>query len=450
MDGRRESALVAMVPALVFGLALDVGAQQASLSEFLTEAEDNNPKLVAARSAAEAAAARVPQAGALPDPALGLGVMNVPVASPSLGRDRMTMTTVQLGGRLPWPGKLALAENAARLGAEAAEWEVERVRQRVRSEVKSAYYRVYFLDRALEVTGRNERLVADFAGLTSAQYAVGTGAQPDVLKAQVERTRLQDQVVALRERRTSAVARLNALATRATDAAIPAAELPASIRAAAVAGDTSSVRFAAASLADVIPEAGTGVVPGIPTVAELQRLAAEHNPALRAHALRVAAQERRLMLARKATLPDVSLSLGYSRRADFGDLFNVVISVPVPVFAGRKQGQAVIEQTARLAERRATYDARLNELEAEIAALAAELRRARDQLVLLDQGILPQARTSLASATASYRVGRVDFLTLLDAQVTLYQKELDYHRLLADFATNLAALERAVGTEVLK
>jgi hypothetical protein len=43
----------------------------------------------------------------------------------------------------------------------------------------------------------------------------------------------------------------------------------------------------------------------------------------------------------------------------------------------------------------------------------------------------------------------VDFLTLLDAQVTLHRHELDHYRLLADFATTLASLERAVGTEVL-
>jgi outer membrane protein TolC len=64
----------------------------------------------------------------------------------------------------------------------------------------------------------------------------------------------------------------------------------------------------------------------------------------------------------------------------------------------------------------------VDELNAEIASLSAELRRARDQLVLLNDGILPQARTGLSSATVSYQVGRVDFLTLLDAQVTLYRR----------------------------
>lgn len=420
------------------------------LTALLAEAQQNNPEIAAAKQAAEVAAARVPQAGALPDPMLGVGIMNFPVADPSLGRDMMTMTTIQLGEQFPWPGKLELRERIAGFHAEAADWEVERTRQRVLAEVKTAYYQVYFIDRALDVTGRNETLVGDFARLTSAKYGVGTGAQPDVLKAQVERTRLEDQIVGLRERRTGAVARLNALLGRPTDTPLPTSELPEAVRVAALERSAGDVRFASTSLADVLPEAADGPAPGIPTVAELQDLAVRENPMIQAHARRVAAQERAVALARKAILPDFNVSLGYSRRPDLGDFVNFSISVPVPVFSGRKQDQGVLERGAELAQQRARYAAAVDEVKADIAVIAAELQRARAQLVLLNDGILPQARTSLSSATATYQVGRVDFLTLLDSQVTLYRHELDYHRLLADFAKNLAALERAVGTEVLR
>lgn len=444
---------VLLASATVAG-ALPLQGQEAPpehvLTTLLAEAEQNNPEIAAAKQAAEAAAARVPQAGALPDPMLGVGVMNFPVTDPSLGRDMMTMTTIQLGEQFPWPGKLELRERIAGFHAEAANWEVERTRQRVLAEVKTAYYQVYFLDRALDVTGRNERLVGDFARLTSAKYGVGTGAQPDVLKAQVERTRLEDQVVALREQRTGAVARLNALLGRPTDTPLPRSELPEAVRVAALERSAGDVKFASTSLAEVLPEAAGGPAPGIPTVAELQDLAVRQNPAIQAHARRVAAQERAVALARKAILPDFNVSLGYSRRPDLGDFVNLSVSVPVPIFSGRKQNQGVLERGAELAQHQARYAAAVDQVNGDIAAIAAELQRARAQLVLLNDGILPQARTSLSSATATYQVGRVDFLTLLDSQVTLYRHELDYHRLLADFAKNLAALERAVGTEVLR
>lgn len=429
------------------GHPVPLRAQETSLAALLADADTANPRIVAAQRLAEVAAARVPQAGALPDPMVGLGVMNVPVARPGLGNDMMTMLQLRVGAQLPWPGKLGLSEDVARLRAEAAAWEVERVRQNVRAEVESAYYQIYFVDRALEVTGRNEGLVGDFARLTSSKYGVGTAAQPDVLRAHVERTSLSDQLVALREQRVSAAARLNALLARPTDTPVATVELPEVVRVAALSEEPGGARFASAALADVLPGASPGA--GIPSVAELQRLALEHNPMIQAHVRRVEAQGQALALADKAKLPDVSVTAGYSRRAGFGDFFDVMVSAPVPIFAGRKQNQGVFEQAAMLAEHESRHSAMVNDLNAEIASLAAELARARDQLLLLTDGILPQARTGLASAAASYRVGRVDFLTLLDAQVTLYRHELDYHRLLADFATNLAALERAVGTEIL-
>lgn len=424
-------------------------AQDVALPALLARAARANPEILAALKASEAAAARVPQAGALPDPMVGIGFMNVPVTTPGLGGDMMTMTQVQIGAQLPWPGKLPLREDMARLQADAARWELERVRDRVLADVKAAYYRAYFLDRALEVTGRNETLVADFAQLTASKYGVGTGVQPDVLKAQVERSRLADQLVALREQRTSAVARLNALLGRPADTPLPATELPEEVKVAATARDGGDVKFASTTLADVLP--GSGAHPGpVPPPADLQQLALDHNPMIQAHVRRVAAQERAVSLAETAKLPDLSVSAGYSHRAGFGDFFNVMVSAPVPIFSGRKQDQAVREESATLADHEARHHAMINDLNAEIASLAAGLQRARDQLVLLNDGILPQARTSLSSATASYQVGNVDFLALLDAQVTLYKHELDYHRLLADFANNLAALERAVGTEVLR
>ena len=423
--------------------------QSATLAELVREAEENSPRIDAARRTAEAMAARVPQAGAPPDPTLALSVMNLPAWDPSLGRDMMTMTTVQVGEQLPYPGKLRLREETAGLLAEAADWEAERVRQEVVERVKEAYYEVYFVDRAIGVTETNEALVADFARLTATKYGVGTGAQPDVLRAQVERTGLADQLVALGERRTSAVARLNALLDRPSDAPLPAAPLPASVQGAALEADGRPLSFASASLSGLGPFGQGSPAPGVPPVRELQRLALEHNPMVQAHVRRVAARRSAVELAEKAALPDLNVSVAYSRRPNFPDFLNLSVSAPVPLFRGRKQNQLVAEESAVLAEHEARHAAMVNDLNAEIASLAAELARARDQLVLLEDGILPQARTTVSSATAAYQVGSVDFLALLESQVTLFRHELDYHRLLADFAAAAASLERAVGTEIL-
>ena len=59
-------------------------------------------------------------------------------------------------------------------------------------------------------------------------------------------------------------------------------------------------------------------------------------------------------------------------------------------------------------------------------------------------------RSALASATTSYQVGKVEFLSVLDSQSALFTYETDYYRALSDFAKNLADLERIVGQDVLR
>jgi outer membrane protein TolC len=431
---------------LTLGLRAAVAGQE--LPALLLEADSANPEIVATRRLAEAASARVPQAGALPDPMLGVGLMNVPVTRPGLDNDMMTMAQLRLAAELPWPGKLGLREEVARWHAEAAAMDAERVQQRVRADVRSAYYEVYFLDRALDVTARNETLLASLASVTAAQYGVGTAAQPDVLKAQVERARLTDELLSLREERVSAVARLNALVGRPPQAAVSATTLPEAVRTAALSVERGGPTFASVTLDLTSAEADLGG--DLPSPQELQRLALDHNPMLQAHIRRVAAQEQALALADRAALPDLTVTAGYSYRAGFGDFFDVMVSAPLPILSGRKQDQAIVEQAATLGEHEARHAAMVNELNAELASLVAGLTRGRAQLMLLDDAILPQARAGLESATASYRVGRVDFLTLLDAQVSVFRHELDYYRLLADFATDMASLERAVGMEILR
>lgn len=448
----RTKNLMLLLAAALAPWGQNAHAQIMPLDALLEEADSTSPRILAARSALDVAAARVPQAGALPDPMVGVGVMNVPVTDPGLGNEMMTMSQIQLSSRFPWPGKLGMMEEAAALRAEAAEWNVTLERDRVREQVKAAYFELYFVDRALAVTTRNGSLLEDFAELTALRYGVGTGHQPDVLKAQVERTRLADQGVVLRERRASVEARLNGLLGRPSGTRVPAVELPDEVERAAVAGQVRDPTFASVTF-DEVPAAGDragAAGSDLPSVAELQDLARRHSPALRAQELQIEAEDRMRSLAGVAKRPDLSVSASYSFRQNLGDFFSFMVSAPIPIFAGRKQNQGVVEAEAHVEERRARLSAMLDALDAEIAALRSDLRRARDQLTLLDDGILPQARAGLSSATASYRVAGVDFLTLLDAQVTLFRHELDYHRLLSDFATSLAALERAVGTEVLR
>jgi cobalt-zinc-cadmium efflux system outer membrane protein len=436
--------------ALLLAMAAPARSQESALDGLLVEADAQNPRIAAARSAAAAAEARVSQAGALPDPMLGVGLMNVPIRDPGLGNEMMTMAQMRIDAGLPWPGKLSLAEEGEALRSRAATWELERVRQVIRAEVQSLYFDLYFLDRAVEVVDRNVPVLADLATAMTARYAVGRAGQVDVLDAEVEHTRLLQERAALLEQRGSTLAKLGALVGRPVGQGVDlsAVELPQRLREAAVSG-IPTTGFASPLVTAALPTEERRDS-SVPFLSELQRRAAESNPAIQEHLLEVQAQESAVALAERGRLPDLSVSAGYSYRSGLGDLFDVMVSAPLPIFSGRKQTQAVIEQRAMLDESESSHHAMLSELEAEIATRHAEMLRIREHLHLLAERILPQARASFSAQLAGYRVGDGALDAVLELQAELYRYELEYHRLLADFARGVVDLERMVGTEVIR
>lgn len=413
--------------------------EPARLSDLIAEARAVSPEIATARAMAAAAAARVPAAGALPDPMLSAGMMYLPLSSFDPREDGMTMGSVEIGQRLPAPGTRGAREAVARQAHRAAELEAEEVELGVVTGVKDSYYELLFVDRALEVLGRNRALLIDLAAVARARFAVGRAPQQDVLRAQTEVTRIEEQIAGLQASRVASEVRINALLLRPAERPI-AAVYPEEVRALALSGPGPGA-FTAAAL-----DGGFGE--GLPSLAELQEQAVRDRPMLLAHVHRIAAARERVRLAERERFPDVDLMVGYGARWGREDMVSASVSVPLPVFASRKQDQAVIEAEQELVADELRHHQMVAELRAEIAARYAALGRTREQILLLNQGVIPQAHATIESATAAYQAGSVEFASLLEAQATLFRNEIELARRMADFGRELAALERAAGVEL--
>jgi outer membrane protein TolC len=421
-------------------------ADTLDLAVLVDQVRVENPEVAAAEKNVAAARARLEATGVPPDPRLGVGVVNALVSDPLSSEDMMTMRMVQIGQVFPFPGKLGLERDAARWGLAEAEAERDRVEREVTAAVEKAYLDLWLFDRGVEVVNRNRELLADFVAITETRYQVGTGAQQDVLKAQVEATQLGEEFLDLAERRAAAAAELNALLDRPARAPLGDPILPDRLERAAIPPPGTPVRFTAAALTGDAEDPDSP----IPDLMTLERLAAEHSPEIRASAARVARARAEAELAGKAALPDLDMALGYGQRGGREDMVSAMVSVPLPIFKGRKQDALEAAEAAEVESAEAAHRALLNDVSARLAATRASLVRTRERIALLRDGILPQAHAALESAVAGYPVARVDFLTLLDNQVTLFRHDLDYFRLVADFGRDLAELERIVGTEVVR
>ena len=163
-----------------------------------------------------------------------------------------------------------------------------------------------------------------------------------------------------------------------------------------------------------------------------------------------------LQLAKKDFLPDFTLGISYTQRDDLSngmtmhDFFSAEISLNIPLFFLKKQSKKVDEHKLNLISTNQKFYAVKNEVLFQIENAFSELKKNEELIKLYKTGILPQASQSLNSAMVGYQVDKVDFLTLLNNQITMINFELEYYRLISEHEKNYAELEAAVGKRLIQ
>jgi outer membrane protein TolC len=414
LDHRSRLALVALCIPTLQG-APEARAQTTSdtirIEQAIAEALHESPQVRAARLRAEVLRERDTRAGALPDPVLSLGLMNRPF---DFDADQaVTMNQIQLSQRLPWAGKRSSSQAREEGLARAADLDAVEVTASVVERVRTLYYHIAYIDRAVGVMQETQSLLADLRETASTLYSVGSAVQQDVLRAQVARARMEADIRVMREQRVAAAARLNALLGRAPDASIGSLELP-----------------------DPVSE--------VPELDALMGLA-EHRPAVRAARARVEAATAQRDFSDKAHLPDFAVTVGYSQRPEFDDLFSVMVGIPIPVRRGSSQEPLRRESEAEEVAAEASELELYNETYASLAERRSEAVRAADVSELLRTDVLPQARAAVESGLSAYRVGRLDFMAVLESRMLVNQYEIERLRLAAEHQGALAAIDALIG-----
>lgn len=398
------------------GWAQQISSDTLTLRQAVDLARGSNPDLQAALLRADAAQERIGPAGAWSDPTLSLSLMNRPVDGFGTGQ-QMTMNRIQVSQRIPWPGKLGFARKRAELLAAAEGLDALELERQLIARVKSVYFQLAYMDRALDIMDDTRELLENFLGVSSTLYTVGTGLQQDVLQAQVAVAQMTEDITVMEQDRVAMAARLNALLGREATVPIPGLELP--------------------RPGEELPEPDS-----------LMDLAVQERPALAAARERVRAATAGYRGARRQLYPDFIVSLGYGQRPEFVDFVSLMVGVSVPIFAGSRQLPLRREMEALRAMEEAKERDLYNETFAEVTELRAEAERARNLTSLYTSAVLPQARAAVESALSAYRVGRIDYLTLVSNEMTVNRYEIESVKLAADFHRAVANLEAFVGSDL--
>ena len=389
-----------------------------TLDEIEQMALGGNPEIrVAARQLA-VVEAHVPAAGALDDPFFMYRGWGVPLRRPWDYNAAQNM--FMLGQTFPGFGKRALRTEVARSDVTEAKAALDSTRLAVRVRVRKAFYDLLRAEDGLGIHDEHIAIARQAVEAARIKYTVGKVPQQDILKAQVQLTRLAEHLIHFEQDADIARVRLNSLLGRD-----PAA--PINVR-----GDYA------------IPK-------HLPGTEVLEKLALAARPDLAQAQAAVQKSQHERALAEKSYSPDFTVAAGYMLMpggSNFRNNYMVEGSINLPWLNRSKHDSEIAEAKAQVGERDAELAAMRNAAFGQIQEALAQVRAAKRLADLYQSLLQPQARTTLRSTLIAYENDRTDFLNLLDSQMTVVDMDLAYIQAIADFETRFADLELAVGAPI--
>ena len=354
--------------------------------KLVQEALDRNPDLARARSLAEAEKERIPQAGALPDPSLSLGLQNDGFKKIQVGQMETSYYQVMVTQPLPWPGKRGLRTDLARFGSQAVAETRNRTRLTLEGEVRRGYFALLLVRSQLRLLEDQALFLKQAEATARVRYEVGQGAQADMLRAQLERTRLEQTRLGLQSSERSALAVLNRLRALPPDAPL-----------------------VTSTTLEQVPE------PPAIQVGEALQEAKENSPELKAARIGSRQAETSLALAHLDLRPDFGVSAGIMPRGGLDPMWTASVSITLPVWQKQKQSRAVAEQEQRRQASGSEVASLDNLLAQRVQERAAAMDAALGTIRLYRSGLLVQSEGAFRATLAQFEVGRVPFLSVLEA-----------------------------------
>ncbi|MFN6960874.1 MAG: TolC family protein [Rhodocyclaceae bacterium] len=398
-------------------VAMAVGGH---VEQLLAFARERHPEFAAMRLEADAAAARIEPAGALPDPMFGIELRDfaTPDSGPNLLPGRVGSTRYTVTQSLPWFGKRDLKRDIAQASANEAEARAAVLWADLAWQIKQAFAQHYLHQTRLRYGRENLDLLERLEKIALARYTAGLASQQDAIRAQTERTALASELAQLEGEDAQVAARLISLL-----------------------GASGGMKL-------LPPERlRSPLSPARLDAVALEARLIERNPRLSADVARIGAAEKSRELAYRNRYPDVNVGLAAIQSRDRVTGWDLMFEINIPLQQDSRRAQEY-EAERMLDAARSRREATLNQALAELKENLAAWHAARRIEELVSTRLLPQAELTLQSALAGYETGKVDFATVLDAQRQIRKAREDLVRARVAQELRRADIERAIGEEL--
>lgn len=435
-SGATSSTPATTRPSVSSATGTQPASAPSSLRDLILIALQENPDVLAAERVVRSRGARVAQRTSLPDPALSTRTLPEPIQT-AAGNNYFLIGIEQM---LIVPDKLNTSGRVALRETQMAIDDLQQVRLRVIADVKRAYFRLYVIDETIRIDRTNQDLLRGLIDVARSQVAAGKRTQDDVLRAQVELSGLQAQIINLTQERETVVARLNRLMNRNQERKIGHVQ-PFDIR------DTDSI------------------------VEHLFAAAEERNPELQRLRDQIERDREKVHLATLQYWPDFKVGLQWmpmEPRQAFRPPPNPQTGMPGPVNHASESGSdnwaitfgfnlpiwsqrieaAIREARESLQASQHQYASERNRVYFEIEDALARVRAQQDLAVLFRDTIIPESQQAYEVSRADYTSGTTGFLFVIDNWQKWLTFTIQYHRALSELERSIADLEQAVGSSL--
>jgi len=390
----------------------------------LAEAEDiaiaGEPGHQAMLARADAFQEQAVSAGQLPDPVLRVGLENYPTDGGGFSAEAMTQAKLGIRQAFPRGRVRELGSEQMLAKADAFDNGADARLREVLTSVRNTWLEAYYSQQAWSLVSESRPFFADLVTITRSMYAVGRKSQHDVLRAELELSRLDDRLIEADRARSEAQAELSRWLGQ--DARRP--------------------------IAMKLPD--WSVPPQLPTLRD--GLAA--HPILAAANAGVSAQQAAVDMAEENKKPGWALDLGYGYREGYqpdgqprSDFVSLAVTVDLPFFGKNRQDR---DLAAALSERSAAEYSR--------TALAAQLRSELDveharwldltrRLELYESRILQQSKGQAQSALLAYQSDTADFSDVMRGFIDDLNTRLEHIRVQVERAQSYAVLANLGGLD---
>ena len=384
----------------------------------MQEAEQKNPQIAASFHGWQASRNVPKQVSAFPETQVSVQQFSVGSPRPFAGYSNSDFAYIGFGASqdIPYPGKRQLRARVAEHEADSMEAQTDSVRRMVVGNLKMVYFKLAYIQQTLGVLQKSDELLNQVQEAAEARYRVGQGNQQDVLKAQLQHTKILQEIAHHHQEEGLLEAQIKQFLGRPQNSP-----------------DIVAETLTARSLSFSAPE--------------LLQKASEQNPDVRSKQDSIRQQETQVELARKNFRPDFNVQYATSTPTEIR-----AITTWRPLASACPTAE---RQKAELAEAQQNQERARRELDSESQRVLSEVQQqyvraktSEEQLKIYSDGLGPAIRghLSLCFVRLSIEPARLRESAFLVPRCL--NLDLEYRNELVEHESALAELERLTGVDV--